>query len=166
MIDNIPLSKIMIDKSSNYVDTRVYNSKLNYNTKMGQRINMFRTEFVNDRLVRWYCQSVINVGRKLKQFPVVSLEKAFEKVEKEIPNYPSEVRKPILEMAELQYKVIELDGKIYLYPVWTFCVSTEEKKPENTGAAEEETWTTYNYFLIDAITGDYFKNIDTKEFEG
>ena len=126
---------------------------------------MLWTEFINERLVRWSCCDVVNTGRKLKQSPVVPLEEAYKKVEKQIPNYPSEVRIPILETVELQYKIIELEDKIYLYPVWIFCISTEEKKPEDADTKEEETWTTYNYFLIDAITGDYFTDIDTKEFE-
>ncbi len=166
VIDRIPVSEIVLDKSGTQNGTTVYNSKLNYNKKMVQRGSMLWTEFINERLVWWSCYDVINAGRKLKQSPVVSLEEAYKKVEEQISNYPSEVRTPILEMVELQYKIIELDEKVYLYPVWTFCVSTEEKKLKDADTAEEETWTTYNYFLIDAITGDYFTDIDTREFEG
>ena len=164
LIDDIPISGIKLDKSGSQGDTTVYNSKLEYNTKMKQRGGRFETEFVNNKLVSWWNYNVINVGKKLKQSPVIPLEEAYKKVEEQIPNYPSEVRIPILEMVELQYKIIELDGKIYLYPVWTFCVSTEEtSKDIETG--KEHIWTYYNYFLIDAITGDYFTDIDTKEFE-
>ena len=164
VIDNIPVSQIMLDKSGSYEDTMVYNSKLNYNTKMGQASSVLETAFVNGRLTKWRNQYVINVGEKLKQFPLVSVEEAYKKVEEQISNYHSEVRIPILEMVELQYKIIELDEKIYLYPVWTFCVSTEEQwKDGNTG--KEDIELKYNYFLVDAITGDYFTDIDTKALE-
>ena len=164
VIDNIPVSEIVLDKSGSYEDTTVYNSKLNYNTKMGQSVSVLETEFINNSLIRWWNHDVINVGKKLKQFHVVSVEEAYKKVEEQYQNYSSEVRIPILEMVELQYKIIELDEKVYLYPVWTFCVSTEEKfKDAYTG--KESIVFKYNYFLIDAITGDYFTDIDTKEFE-
>jgi len=164
VIDNIPVSTIRLDNKGNLEDTKVYNSKLAYNTKMGQLDSSLETEFVNNRLVSWQCYDVINVGKKLEQFPVVPVEEAYKKVEEQIPNYSTEVRIPILEMVELQYKAVELEEKIYLYPVWTFCVSTEEKEPKSADTEEEETRTTYNYFLIDAVTGDYFTDIDTKKF--
>lgn len=164
VIDKIPVAEIMLSKSGNQSGTTVYNSKLQYNTKMRQRDSMLETEIVNNKLVGWYNINVINVGKKLKQSPVVPLEEAYKKVEEQIPNYPSEVRIPVLEMVELQYKMIELDEKIYLYPVWTFCVSTEEIS-KDTETGKEHIWTYYNYFLIDAVTGDYFTDIDTKALE-
>lgn len=166
MIDDIPVSKIKLDKSGSQGDTTVYNSKLSYNVKMEQRGSRMETKFVNKKLVSWQNYNAINTDKKLKQSPVVPVEEAYKKVEEQIPNYPLEVRKPILEMVELQYKIIELDEKIYLYPVWTFCISTEEKEQEDADTTEGETYTTYNYFLIDAVTGDYFTDIDTKELEG
>ena len=164
VINKLPISNINFDKSSNRSGTTVYNSKLPYNTNMVQKSSMLETEFINNRLVGWWNHDVINVEKKLKQSPIVSVEEAYKKVEEQYQNYSSEVRMPILEIAELQYKIIELNGKVYLYPVWTFCVSTEEIfKDGYTG--EEHIELEYNYFLIDAITGDYFTDIDTKEFE-
>lgn len=156
IIDNIPVSSVRLDAQAELIGTSVYNSGLSYNTHMKQRDSTLDTQFIDGKLTDWYNHDVIVLSEKLKECPVISVSEAYKKVESRYENYviDSDCHMPVLEKAELQYKYIGIDEKNYLYPIWTFAVRTEELYQSQDGSVNtEEKW---NYYLIDAVSGDYF----------
>ncbi len=155
-IDGIPLSSVILDKFGSMQGTTVYNSGLDYQEPMGQPDSVLETTFVDRTLVDWSCADVIQIQKELKKYPAVSVSEAWKKVKERYEKSASQ--NPSLETAKLQYKLIELSGTIITCPVWTFCVRTETKQP----VGSEILW---NYYLVDALTGDFFTGTDMEGWE-
>ena len=159
-IDNIPLSAIGLSKI-NIANTKVYNSKI-YDGKLNWLDSTLCTEFIENFLVRWSNLQCIDEWRKIKKYPVIPVSKAYQRVKEQFKNGYSGDAAPVLEMTQLQYQTAEINDKIYLYPVWVFCIRTEEVFKIETETNKKPIW---NYYLIDAVSGEYFTDIDTEELE-
>lgn len=157
MIDGIPVSTIATGNGR-----QTYNSRYKI---VDEKIGVLNADvdvcFLGDELVRFYCQSLINVGKQLRKYPLIPIDEAYEKVKKFYPVAAGTEGKYELERAELQYKVIMPDysvEEIYLYPFWIFGVHDKGEEDYH-----EEYYHECMYYIVDAITGELFSGI-SEEF--
>lgn len=144
MVDGIPLSDTLLENIGN---KSAYNYRHSISSLDLQAYDSSLTVlFMGEELVRWVNCNVIQTDKMLGKYPVVSVSEAYQKVQERYPQEAGSI-KPVLERAELQYELVKRDKKYYLYPVWVFGIRNEGGEYE------------WDYHLMDAVTGDYFKDI-------
>lgn len=151
IVDGIPVSHILFENQDKKM---VYNHRYSIVVKEVSALDAdVQVCFFRDELVDFYCSSLINTGRQLKKYPLVSVHDAYEKVKGRYPAGVGTDGNYELERAELQYELLMLDEsneKLYLYPVWIFGV---HNKGDIIGESE------WAYYMVDAITGEFFSDI-------
>lgn len=158
VVDGIPVSHILFENKDKKT---LYN--LRYSV-LSEKITALdadvRVCFLGDELVRFYCSSLIDTGRPLKEYPLVPVSDAYRKVRERYPAAAGMDGKHELERAELQYELvmpdISAEDEICLYPVWLFGVRNKGDK-----MAENE-WT---YYMVDAVTGEFFSDIPKERLQ-
>ena len=149
LVDGIPISDSLFE---NVTNKTVYNYRYSIsNPKMMAYDSSLTVMFMGEELVEWDNYRIIKKDKELGRYPVISVSEAYKKVQERYPEgtkIGSEV--PSLDRAELQYELVTLEGRYYLYPVWVIGI---RGKDEYSG---QDIW---DYHLMDAVTGDYFKDI-------
>lgn len=149
MIDGIPVS----DTAIRHDEREVYNFRHGItNSKWNAYDSSLNVMYVGNELAEWTNAYVVRADKVLKKSPVVPVRQAYHRVKACYP--PEKTGIHTLERAELQYELVEWAdqvGKYYLYPVWVFTVHEETDNTDET-----KNWI---YYLIDAITGDFFCDI-------
>lgn len=156
MVDGIPVSSILCGDKS---DVMLYNYRYRIISEIVAWLDTdVQVCFLEDELIGFDCRSLVNVGRPLKKYSLVSVDDAYEKVKECYPAADTGGSYE-LERAELQYGVVMPDftvEKIYLYPVWLFGVHNVFDDQNRRGAMAENEWT---YYIVDAVTGELFSDI-------
>ena len=142
-IDGLFISDVIFENMGRKI---VYNYRNQmYNTDLTAISSVLKVMYVGNELVSWENYEAIKPEKKLKKYKPVSAIEAYESV-KECYRLNEYIKvKPTLERAEIQYELIKLEDRLYLYPIWLFAMR-----------GEDDNW---DYFLVDAVTGGLFKDI-------
>lgn len=148
-VDGIPLSDIYYQNTGN---RSIYNYRHNiYDPDFQACASTLRVCFLENKLIKWNNSCITHPDRQLGKYPPVPPGKAYEKVKACYPPAAAAAHSepPSLERAELQYQMVSWKKKYYLYPIWLFgvCKKTEEGSQE------------WEYYIMDAVTGDFFSDI-------
>lgn len=151
-VDGISLSDTWY---GNYGNCTVYNYRHQvYNPEFPITTSTLCICFKKDKLVKWYNSCIIHKDKLLGKYPLVPAGKAYQKVKECYPPESVDGETSSLERAELQYQIVSWGEKYYLYPIWLFGVY---KKTE-MGAE-------WQYYIVDAVTGDFFSDIPAELLE-
>lgn len=163
-VDNIPITWLEITDNMDAGRRSVYNSSQGFNHDDIRQIGSFgegtrMIMHVTDGQLTDLEACLVEPTEPYETRRIVTAGKAFRLVE-EVYQQKSEETDPRLELAELQYKCLEQDGQIYLYPVWVFGIA--EYDTDWAKADEDESWRNqwlepgdyYHYYIIDAFSGE------------
>ena len=163
-VDDIPITWLEITDNMDAGRRSVYNSSQGFNHDDIRQIGSFgegtrMIMHVTDGRLTDLEVCLVEPTELYETRRIVTAEKAFWLVE-EVYQQKSEETDPRLELAELQYKCLERDGQMYLYPVWVFGIA--EYDAEWAKADEDESWRNqwlepgdyYHYYIIDAFSGE------------
>lgn len=151
VVDQIPISICSIDLHSGG-SQNIYNRNLAYDPDLYCKGSYTEIQYVDDEIVSIYVSSIVDDFEHIGTIRPVSPQRAWEKVKNDVYR-KREAEDAVLELVELQYLHLTKNGQKYLYPVWT--IEVIEKDENEVGGIA------YNYYLIDAATGDYFVGLNT-----
>lgn len=162
-VEDIPVSWLEITDNMDAGRRSVYNSSQGFNHDNIRQVGSFgegsrMIMHVTDGQLTNLDICLVEPTEPYETRRIVTAEKAFRLVE-EVYQQKSEEADPRLELAELQYKCLEQDGQMYLYPVWVFGIA--EYDADWAKADEDESWRNqwlepgdyYHYYIIDAFSG-------------
>lgn len=171
MVDKIPVSGVFIPDSGQAMAV-VENTNFGFDQEVvqpgGSNRNFLRIQLVGDEMIEMAGYGMVIPEKKMQEKRVISPKQAFEKVEEQYRNRRFDVM-PHLELAELQYKTLQWEGDIYLFPVWVFGVveydklyATSFEVPEDLKDDPQLNGDIWHYYLVNAYTGDFLTGAEVK----
>ena len=163
VVDDIPVSWLEITDNMDAGRRSVYNSSQGFNHDIRQ-VGTFgegtrMVMHVTDGRLTDLEVCLVEPTEPYATRRIITAERAFRLVE-EVYEQKGENTDPRLELAELQYKCLEQDGQIYLYPVWVFGIAEYDAAwAESDKDAEwRNQWLSpgdyYHYYIIDVFSGE------------
>lgn len=169
-IDRIPVCQVTLERRiSGEGDRVIYNSYIGYDESQEQYRSNLETYFVGDKMQWFGFEFALTDFKRDIEKELVPCEKAYQAArQKCLEEVGKTADKICLEKARLEYKAVGNDEKVYLYPVWNFIFrakgdlfkTAEEASELNNENENKPIEGPYRVYLIDAYTGEFFKNID------
>lgn len=169
VVDNIPIAALYIPDFGQPMAIRE-NAIIGFDheTKQpGGAGEVFTKAYVADgQIIDLIMNVAVTTEKKYANKRILTAEKAFRKVREQYQGGEFD-QTPSLELAELQYKLLERDGTLYLYPVWTFAVVEYEAPcvfgiPEMFKDDPQLNGEIWHYYIMDAVTGDFLDGTEVR----